>query len=71
MYKNDVSKERKIISIERNFKLPNAALQFLQSDLKFRKIDYSLLRNRKIHLFDVFKNMRLKTEFLKTTLNDS
>lgn len=60
MYKNGVSKGDRLSQLKEISKLPNAALQFLQSDLKFRKIDYSLLRNRKIHLFDVFKNMRLK-----------
>ena len=59
-YKKEVSKEERISRLKEIAKLPESTLNLLQSDLKFRKLDYAILRSKNVAVFDAFKKLRLK-----------
>ena len=59
MYKNKPREER-VKQLKAVLSLGKDSLSFLQSELFFRKIDYFLLRNGFINLFDFFKSLRMK-----------
>ena len=59
IYKNKLKQER-ISQLKAIYSLGGDSLSFLQSPLFFRKIDYFLLRNGFINLFDFFKSLRMK-----------
>jgi glycosyltransferase involved in cell wall biosynthesis len=60
IYKKEVSKEERISRLKEIAKLPESTLHLLQSDLKFRKLDYAILRSKNVTFFDAFKKLRLK-----------
>ena len=60
IYKKEVSKEERISRLKEIAKLPESTLNLLQSDLKFRKLDYAILRSKNVAVFDAFKKLRLK-----------
>ena len=60
IYKKEVFKEERISRLKEIAKLPESTLHLLQSDLKFRKLDYAILRSKNVAVFDAFKKLRLK-----------
>ena len=60
IYKKEFSKEERISRLKEIAKLPESTLHLLQSDLKFRKLDYAILRSKNVAVFDAFKKLRLK-----------
>jgi hypothetical protein len=60
IYKKEVPKEERIARLKEITKLPESTLNLLQSNLKFRKLDYSFLRSKQVAVFDAFKKLRLK-----------
>lgn len=60
IYKKEVSKEERMARLKEIAKLPESTLNLLQSDLKFRKLDYAILRSKQVAVFDAFKKLRLK-----------
>src|SRR5690606_7508491 len=60
IYKANLPKEERLQRLNEIAKLPEEQLQFLTSDLKFRNIDYQLLKSGKTQLMDTIKKLRLK-----------
>ncbi|MEN2436418.1 glycosyltransferase [Weeksellaceae bacterium A-14] len=59
MYKKEVPKKERLRRLKEIAQMPAEYLQFLESDLRFRNIDYLLLKKGQIRLMDSFKNWRL------------
>lgn len=60
IYKGKLSKSERLYRLKEIYKLPKSYLTYLRSDLKFRNIDYQLLKSGALSALDIFKTMRLK-----------
>ncbi len=60
IYKGNLSKTERLSRLKTIANLPKDQLYFLKSNMKFRNMDYNLLKNGQIQLLDIFKLLRLK-----------